>query len=127
MVSLRFFLFLGQERFAAEAGKDRQFLLLALVFDQHPVGTNEEQLDSSQLVALFQEAGLAVGRAQKYVLVPDPEQGHGQRSHEWAQNFALDDAIDTRSDLRRDIDCSRSRSWSTAWRCSGSRSCDRVR
>src|SRR5205823_9905028 len=109
MVSLRFFFLLGQEGFAAEAGKDRQFLLLALVFDQHPVSTNEEQLDSSQLVALFQEAGLAVGRAQKYVFVPDPEQGHGQRSHERSQDFAFDDAIDTRSDLRRDSYGSRSR------------------
>src|SRR5947208_9413403 len=97
---ISFLFVLGKHRFAAEPGKNGQFLLLAFMFDQDTISPDAKQFNRAQLIALFDHAGLALGRTQKSVLACNPEQGHRHWPHHLAEDFALNNPVNPLFDFR---------------------------
>lgn len=55
------------------------------MFDQDSIDADPEQLDASEFIAFFRQAGLAVGRSQEGDVTRDAQEGHGQRPNDGSQ------------------------------------------
>src|SRR5947207_4564908 len=55
----------GKERFASVARKDRQFLLLTVLFDQHAIDSDADQLDAADFATFLDHPGLPIRGAQE--------------------------------------------------------------
>src|ERR1039457_1469336 len=92
-----------QQAVAAVTGKNRQFLFLPVLLDQHAIDADAEQLDVIQRIALLHQPGLPVRGTQKRKLTRDAQQRHRQRAHHRAKNCAVRDFADARFHGRRKL------------------------